>query len=423
MNKLLLIILISMLSMPPLTEAAEELLDEIVAVVDDNIIMRTELDRAVVSIKKQIEASGNQAPPEDILNSQVLERLIIQEIQIGRAELVGIKVSDSEVDAALSNIASQNSVSLEQMQTAVELDGFSFADFRRDMKRDMQAERVRYAYANSNVKISEHEVDLFLADNELDQGEVELQHILIATSSDNDTTATEAAKKEADELYEKIVADENFAVLATQFSDGQNALEGGRLGWRPINQLPPLFADQVKLMTAGEVTRPIRSPSGFHILKLIDQKSETTKTVDQYNMLHIMVETNEVMSAKDGMSIVNNLHEKIKAGDDFAQLAEEHSDDHSSAPLGGDMGWFELNKFGSRIGDVLQALNLNEVSEPFQTEAGWHIIKFLGEKEADVTEEFRRSQASTAIRERKVQELIESWIREIRGESFVDIRI
>ncbi len=420
MNKLLLLLIIfsSIMSV-----RAQELLDEIVAVVDKNVIMRSELDRAVVSIKKQIEASGNQVPPADILNMQVLERLIIQEVQIARAELVGIKVSDSDVDVALNNIASQNNVSLQQMQQAVEQDGFSFADFRRDMKRDMQAERVRYAYANSNVKISDHEIDLFLADNELDQGEVELQHILVATNSDNDAAATEAAKSKADDLYEKVMADENFAVLATQFSDGQKALEGGRLGWRPINQLPPLFADQVNLMETGEVTKPIRSPSGFHILKLLDKKSETTKTVDQYNMLHLMVKTDEVVSAKDGMQVANGLYEKIKAGEDFSELAEKHSDDHSSAPLGGDMGWFEVNKFGPRIGAVLQTLQLNEISEPFQTESGWHIIKFLGKKEADVTEEFRRSQASNAIRERKVQELIETWIRQIRGESFVDIRI
>lgn len=420
MNKLLLLLLILYI---PVSAHAEELLDEIVAVVDDNVIMRSELDRAVDSIKKQIEASSNQVPPNDILNTQVLERLIVQEIQINRAEMAGIKVSDSEVDAALSNIASQNKITLTQMQEAVEQDGFKFSDFRRDMKRDMQAERVRYAYANSNVKISEHEIDLFLADNELDQGEVELQHILIATSSENDVDATESTKKEADDLYEKIAAGENFSVLATQFSDGQNALEGGRLGWRPINQLPPLFADQVNLMSLGEVTRPIRSPSGFHILKLLDQKDETVKTVDQYNMQHIMVKTDEVISAKDGMAVINELYEKIQAGEDFAELAESKSDDHSSAPLGGDMGWFEVNKFGPRIGDVLKTLNLNEVSEPFQTDAGWHIIKYLGKKEADVTEEFRRSQASNAIRERKVQELIESWVREIRGESFVEIRI
>jgi peptidyl-prolyl cis-trans isomerase SurA len=402
---------------------AQELLDEIVAVVDDNVIMRSELDRAVASIKRQIEASGNQVPPADILNSQVLERLIVQEIQINRAEMVGIRVADAEVDAALSNIASQNGMTLAQMQQTIEQDGFSFADFRRDMKRDMQAERVRYAYANSNVKISDHEIDLFLADNELDQGEVDIQHLLIATSSENDSAATEAARTEAEELYEKIMAGENFAVLATKFSDGQKALEGGRLGWRPVNQLPPLFAEQVKLMSAGEVTRPIRSPSGFHIIKLLDKKSETTKTVDQYNALHIMVETNEVMSPREGMNVANDLYEKIMAGEDFSQLAEEHSDDHSSAPLGGDLGWFQINQYGQRIGEVIQSLNVNEVSEPFQTEAGWHIVKFMGKKESDVTEEFQRAQASNAIRARKVQEVIESWIREIRGEAFVEIRI
>ncbi|WP_223786972.1 peptidylprolyl isomerase [Marinicella meishanensis] len=402
---------------------AQQLLDEIVAVVDDNVIMRSELDRAVASIKRQIEASGNQVPPADILNSQVLERLIVQEIQINRAELVGIRVADAEVDAALSNIASQNGMTLAQMQRTIEQDGFSFADFRRDMKRDMQAERVRYAYANSSVKISDHEIDLFLADNELDQGEVDIQHLLIATSAENDAAATEAARTEAEELFEKIQNGENFAVLATKYSDGQKALEGGRLGWRPVNQLPPLFAEQVKLMSAGEVTRPIRSPSGFHIIKLLDKKSETTKTVDQYNALHIMVETNEVMAPREGMNVANDLYDKIMAGDDFSQLAEEHSDDHSSAPLGGDLGWFQINQYGQRIGEVIQSLDVNEVSEPFQTEAGWHIIKFMGKKEADVTEEFQRAQASNAIRARKVQELIESWIREIRGEAFVEIRI
>ena len=246
-----------MLMITALPTVAEELLDEIVAVVDDNVIMRSELDRAVQSIARQIEASGNQLPPDDILNAQVLERMIIQEIQISRAEVVGIRISDAEVDAALANIANQNGMTVQEMQQAIERDGFEFADFRRDMKRDMQAERVRYAYANSNVKISEHEIDLFLADNELDQGEVELQHILIATSSDNDAAATEAAQQEANEIYEKIMAGENFSVLATQFSDGQKALEGGRLGWRPVNQLPPLFADQVVSMSPGEVTHPI----------------------------------------------------------------------------------------------------------------------------------------------------------------------
>jgi peptidyl-prolyl cis-trans isomerase SurA len=420
-KKINVIMILSLLSTMPVF--SQELLDEIVAVVDDTVIMKSELERSVDSIKQQIEATGNQIPPADILNKQVLERMIVQQIQIDRAEQVGIRISDGELDAALSNIAQQNGLTLSQMQQTIEKDGFNFAEFRRDMRRDMQAERVRYAFANSNVKISDHEIDLFLADNELDQGEVELQHILVATSSENDTAATEEARKEAEEIYQKIQAGENFAVLATQYSDGQKALEGGRLGWRPVNQLPPLFAEQVSSMSEGEVTHPIRSPSGFHILKLLGKKSNTVKTQDQYNMLHIMVETNEVISPKDGMGIINNLYDKIMAGEDFGKIAEEHSDDHSSAPLGGDMGWFEINKFGPRMADVIKSLNEGEISSPFQTEAGWHIIKFLGKKEADVTEEFKRAQASNAIRERKVQELIESWIREIRGEAYVDVRL
>ncbi len=403
--------------------AEEQLLDEIVAVVDDAIIMRSELDRAMTSIIRQIEAQGNQIPPSDILESQVLERMIVQEVQIARAEQVGIQISEEEVDGAISNIAQQNGVTPEQMKNAVEKDGFEFADFRRDMKRDMQTERVRYAYANSKVKVSDHEIELFLADNELDQGEVQLQHILIATPAGGSASAAEAARQEIDSVHEKLLAGENFAVLATQVSDGQRALEGGRLGWRPINQLPPLFTDQIKSMAVGELSRPIRSPNGYHLIKLLDKRTNSVKTVEQFNALHIMVETNQVVTPRDGMKVINNLHEKLLAGEDFATLAEAESDDHNSAPLGGDLGWFEINQYGQRIGDVIKSLKEGETSRPFQTDNGWHIIKYLGKKESDVTEAFKRQQAESAIKERKMQEAIEYWIREIRGEAFVDIRI
>lgn len=405
------------------TQAEELLLDEIVAVVDDTVIMRSDLDRAMTSISKQIEASGNQMPPKNILQEQVLERLIVQEVQIARAEQVGIQISEAEIDAALANIAQQNGISLEQMIAAVEQDGFQFSEFRSDMKRDMQTERVRFAFASSQVKVSDHEIDLFLADNELDQGEVDIQHLLIAVPSGATAAQVEAARTEANEVHQKLTDGENFAVLATQVSDGQLALEGGRLGWRPLNQLPPIFGDQAKSMSVGELSQPIRSANGFHILKLLDKRSKTIKTVEQYNALHIMIETNQVVSPKDGMKIINNIHDKLMAGEDFAALAEEHSDDHSSAPLGGDLGWFEINQYGSRLGDVVKSLEAGATSRPFQTENGWHIVKFLEKKEADVTEEFKRAQAENAIKQRKMQEAIETWMREIRGEAFVDVRI
>ncbi len=402
---------------------AQQLLDEIVAIVDDSVILRSELDRSTASISKQLEARNTQLPPRSILERQVLERLIITEILAQRAQQAGIRVSDAEVDTALSQIARQNNINLEQMRQAVEADGFEFATFREDMRRDMLTERVRYSWASSQVKISEHEVDLFLADNELNQGEVDLQHILIATPAEPKPEDIEAARSKAEEVHGKITQGEDFAVLATQYSDGQNALEGGKLGWRPVNQLPPLFADQIKAMSAGDFTRPIRSPNGFHILKVVDKKSKSSKLVEQAHAQHIMVETNEVVTPRDGMQLINALYDKIQAGEDFAQLAQEHSDDHSSAPLGGDLGWFEVAQYGERFENVLRNLSDDEVSRPFQTEAGWHILKRLGLKQADVTEEYQREQAKNAIRQRKMQQIMEDWVRQVRGEAFVDIRI
>lgn len=399
------------------------LLDEIVAVVDDSIIMRSDLDRNVNSIIKQFKATGNQLPPRDILQKQVLERLIIQDVQLQRAKAAGVKVSNSELDTALARIAQQNNISVQKMRETVEKDGFDFSTFREDMRKEMLTERVRYGYANSKVKVSDHEIDLFLADNQLDQGEVEVQHILIALSQEATAEELNAAKEEADKIYNELEQGASFAVLAARHSDGQKALDGGKMGWRPINQLPALFSDQLKIMNVGEMTRPIRSPSGYHILKLIDKRDETSKVVQQYNALHLMVETSPITSAKEGMQIINDLHQKLKNGDDFSELAQKHSDDHSSAPLGGDLGWFEKNTYGERFGNIITALNDGELSSPFQTEAGWHILKRLDTRDTDISEAYQREQARKAIHARKIQETIESWTRQLRGEAFVDIRI
>lgn len=410
------------LVLAPLAQA-DQFLDDIVAVVDDAVIMRSELERAADSIKKQIEATGNPLPPDDILNKQVLEKLIVQNVQLQRAEQVGIRVSDAEVDAALTNIARQNGITLAQMRETIESDGFNFADFRDDMRKDMITERVRYAYANSTVKVSEHEIDLFLADNELDQGEVDIQHILVSVPEGADEATIEAKRTVINDLRQQLLDGADFATLATQYSDGQKALEGGRLGWRPVNQLPPMFAEQVKSMTVGELTRPLRSASGFHLIKLVDKRDKTTKMVDQFKVQHLMVASDEIVSAKDGMKIINDLYQQLQDGADFARLAEEHSDDYNSAPLGGEMGWRSVDELGPRMGNIVENLDITEMSSPFQTESGWHIVKLLDKKQADVTEEFKRQQAEQAIRQRKMQQAIESWLREIRGEAFVDIRL
>lgn len=418
MRKLIYLFLV----MAPLAQA-DQFLDEIVAVVDDSVIMRSELERSAESIKKQIEATGNPLPPDDILNKQVLEKLIVQKVQLQRAEQVGIRVSDAEVDAALTNIARQNGISLSEMRATIERDGFNFSDFRDDMRKDMITERVRYAYANSTVKVSDHEIDLFLADNELDQGEVNIQHILIAIPEGADETTVEAKRAVVNDLRQQLLDGTDFTVIATQHSDGQKALEGGRLGWRPVNQLPPIFAEEAKSMAVGDITRPLRSASGFHLIKLVDKRDKTTKMVDQYKVQHLMVASDEIVSAKDGMAIINGFYQQLQDGADFANLAEEHSDDFNSAPLGGDMGWRASSELGPRMGQIVENLDLNEMSSPFQTDAGWHIVKLLDKKQADVTNEYKRQQAEQAIQQRKMQQIMETWVREIRGEAFVDIRL
>lgn len=421
MKKLLILSVLFLVNCP--IKANEELLDEIVAIVEDGVILRSELDRAVNNIVQQLKARGTQLPPKSVLDQQVLERLITTELQIQKADSAGVRISEAEIDHALSQIASQNKLTLSQMQQALENDGISFADFRSDMRNDLKTEKIRNGLADQNVKVSEHEIDLFLADNQLSQTEVRLGHILIAVDAKADQDKVKEAKSTIDKIYQELEKGKDFADLATIYSTGQKAKEGGDLGWRSSNELPTLFADQIKAMNVGEFTHPVRSASGFHIIRLSDKREQAKKMITQYNARHIMIENSELVTPAQGMEIINNINDKLQTGSDFAKLAEEYSDDVNSAALGGDLGWFQINEFGQRFGDVVKNLDDNEISSPFQTQVGWHIVQKLGERENDITDNLKRAQAKQSIHARKMNEEIESWLREIRGEAFIDIRL
>ena len=403
--------------------AKAELLDEIVAIVDEGVILRSELDRAVDNIVQQFKARGAQLPPQSVLDQQVLDRLINQELQIQKANEAGVQISEAEVDQALSQVASQNKLTLQQMQMAVENDGMNFSEFRNDMRRELKSERIRNGLASQNVKVSEHEIDMYLADNDMSQSEVELGHILVALESEADTATTKKVKQKAEKLYNDLMDGANFEDMAILYSSGQNAKEGGNLGWRSIKEVPTLFADQLKVMKVGEITHPVRSASGYHIIKLKNIREQQSKLITQYHARHILIENSELVTPAQGMEIINEIYSQLNEGKDFEKLAEEKSDDVTSAALGGDLGWFQLNDFGGRFGEVVSKLDDGEVSSPFQTSAGWHIVKRIGKRESDVTEEFKRRQAKQAIYARKMNEEIESWLSQIRGEAFVDIRL
>lgn len=424
MNKLILITTLLVTHFSTLTYAAdEELLDEIVAVVDDGVILRSELDRAVTNITNQIKKSGTQLPPKSILDTQVLERLIAEEIQLQQADLAGVRISEAEIDSALSEVATKNKLTLQQMQMAIENDGMSFSEFRSDMRKELKTEKIRNGLASQEVKVSEKEIDLFIADNQLSQFEVRLGHILIPLSAEASQDEISTAKTKVDSIYSQLEKGTDFAELATKFSAGQKALEGGDLGWRASNELPTLFADQIKAMNIGEFTHPVRSQSGLHILKLVNKREQESKMIDQVHARHILIENSELVTPAQGMDIINEIYKRIQEGEDFGKLAEEKSDDVNSAALGGDLSWFQPMEFGQRFGDIVDKLNDQEVSSPFQTQAGWHIVQKLGERTNDISDEIKRMNAKRTIHARKMNEQIESWLSEIRGEAFVDIRI
>ncbi|MCF6288636.1 MAG: peptidylprolyl isomerase [Proteobacteria bacterium] len=403
--------------------AQEELLDEIVAIVEEGVILRSELDRAVENIIQQVKSREGQLPAKSVLDKQVLDRLVLQELQIQKADHAGVRISEPEVDAALTQVAQQNNITLQQMQMAIENDGLNFAEFRNDMRKELTAEKARNGFASQEVKVSEQDIDLFIADNKLSQTEVRLGHILVAIDADASPEMVTEAKNKVEKIYQDLQQGVDFATAATTFSDGQQALEGGDLGWRASNELPTLFSDQIKAMQTGEITNPVRSASGFHIIKLTDQREQAKKMITQYHARHILIQNSELVTPAQGMDTINEINNELQNGADFAELAEEKSDDIASAPLGGDLGWFQLNDFGERFAEVIQSLSDQDVSSPFQTSAGWHIMQRLGQRESDVTDKYKRAQAKRAIHARKMNEQIESWLTEIRGEAFIDIRI
>lgn len=400
-----------------------EELDSIVAIVEDDVILRSELDSSIATIVQQIQAGGGQVPSRGALEKQVMERLVLIELQLQRAEASGIRVSDTEVDESLRRLAQSNSITLTQLRQSLEADGFSYAQFRREMRDEMVTTRLRQRVAASRVEVSETEIDIYLGSQQVDQGEYRISHILIGLPEGATPDQIQQGRDKAMRVYDELEAGLDFATAAVNYSDGQQALEGGDLGWRPANQVPTIFADTIAGMRAGDLARPLRSPSGFHILQVADFRERSQHMVEEYHARHIMVEINELVTSTEALEIVQNVHERVVNGESFDELAKQFSDDNTTANLGGDMGWFQPEAYGPRIGQILASLQEGMLSQPFQTSAGWHILEKLGSREQDRTEAVIRAQARENIRLRKAEEEVELWLRELRDEAYIDMRV
>lgn len=398
-------------------------LDSIVALVDEDVIMRSELDLALEGILERIRASGEAMPPQDLIENQVLERLIIRELQVQKALQTGIRVSDADIDQAMVTLAQQNQITVQQMRQVIENDGEDFAEFRRNIGEELMTDRLRQRIVNGMQPITDTEVEIMLASQDGNGGEYNISHIMIAVAEGSTPQQIQMMEEQAKDVYAKLVGGLDFASAAISYSKSQEALEGGEVGWRDLNSIPAFFADAVRDLETGQFSKPIRSPAGFHILKVNDYREQRQVVVKEYNARHIMIEINELIGARAAMDQIIDIRERLNKGEDFAELAKEFSNDTTTANLGGDMGWFPPQAYGDRVEQTLLALQDDQISEPFQTMSGWHIVQLLGTRETDRTEEAIREEAREKIRQQKAELEIEKTLRQFRDEAFVEIRL
>lgn len=398
-------------------------LDRVIAVVDESVVLRSELDRALNNILGQYSGRTEQLPPRDVLERQVLDRIILIKLQAARARETGIRVSEVEIDGAISNVANQNGMTIDQLRYSLAQDGFTYNEFRETMREELLLQRLRSRFVQSQVAVSDSEIENLLSGGLLQRGDVHLGHILIAVPDGADAEAIRIGREKADGVRKLIEDGMEFSAAAIRYSNAPNALEGGDLGWRALTEVPVMFADMVEQMRVGEVTPAIRAPSGFHILKLYDRRAQSQRLVQEYHARHILIRVDELTSNDEARTEAQQLRELIQGGADFAAVAREHSTDHATAPLGGDMGWFPIDGYGTAVANQLGQLADNEVSEPFQTDIGWHILQRLGTREQDRTDQILRQQARDMIRNRKAEEEYDRYLRQLRGEAYIENRL
>lgn len=400
--------------------------DEIIAVVDEDIIVRSELESALVKIVTQLRQQGQQLPPRPILEKQVLGRLILRKLQMAAAARAGINVGEEIVAQAINNIAQNNNLSLSEFRRTLEESGISFKRFREDIREEITMQRLQDQEVRRRIRVTDQEVDTYLSRQAGELGKrsaYHLQHILIATPEAASPEQAEDARRRAESIVDSLRSGADFASTAIAESDGRQALEGGDLGWRPADQLPTLFADLVIDMERGQVSDPIRTASGFHIIRLEDFKGGERQIITQSHVRHILIGTNEVTSNQDARTRLEQLRQRIEGGDDFAALARSHSDDKSSAIKGGDLGWITPGALLPRFEEEIDKLVPGELSQPFRTEFGWHLAQLLERRDHDSTDEVRRAEARKAISDRKVAEESELYLRRLRDEAYIDIRL
>ncbi len=420
--------------------------DRIIAIVDDNVVVRSELDTQLLQIIPQLKRKGTKLPAKDVLENQVLERLILTKLQLAAAERAGISVSDDLLSQAIGNIAQKNGLNLSQFRQALKANGIGFQQFREQIRTQITMQRLKERVVGKRVRVTEREVDAYITrqgaspkkqpkkvtPKRTRRSAYHILHILVATPEGATAERLQQAKQKAGDIVKKLRRGNNFRDVALAESDGRQALEGGDLGWRKANEVPTIFAKQVKSMKRGGISAPIRSPSGFHIIKLKNykggiipksKKRSHNPIVNQSKVRHILVKTNEITSDADAKLRLQQLRQRISGGDKFNTLARSHSDDTASALKGGELGWINPGDMVPEFEQQLEELAPGQLSQPFRTPFGWHIVQLMERRKYDSTQEVRKNQVREIIRRRKMEEETELYLRRLRDEAYIEIRL
>lgn len=409
-----------------LSPAAAAGLDRIVVVVDEELVLASELDEAIRQVELQLRSQNRALPPQNVLQRQVLEQLILQRLQLQRARSAGIQVSEDDLQQALATIAARNQMSVNEFADAAAQEGIDFGQFREQLRKDILISRLRQREVENRVTVSEQDVDYYLQSEtgQAQESEYRLAHILVAVSEGADESERAAARARAEEVQAKARAGEDFAQLAARYSNDQLALSGGDLGWRVAAALPSLFAEVVPAMQTGDISELLTSPSGYHLIRLNGVRSAgETEMVTEHRASHILLTANAVRSDIATKAAAEQLRRELDDGADFAQLARQHSDDPGSANQGGDLGWQPKGSFTAEFESRLADMAEGEIRGPFRTPFGWHIVQLHERRTRDDSQAQKRSRARAALTQRKIGEEYELWLRRLRDEAYVEYRL
>ena len=425
-KRIVMLLLCAVCADPLLAETAATPIDAVRVVVNDDVITRLELAQRMQTVVQQLQKQGTQLPERGILEKQVLERMIMEKLQLQFAKENGVRVDDAQMESALQRIAQQNKFdSLAAFRSKLEKDGIDFARFREEIRGEILSVRLREREVDSKLFISDSDIEVYL-DTQAKQGnrgeQLQLAHILIVVPEQATAENLRGLQRRAEEALQKLRGGAPFAQIAAGYSDAGDALQGGQIGWRPSNELPSLFADALAALQPGQLSDILRSPSGFHILKLLDRRNNDAPVfITQTHARHILIKTSELVSESEARDRLQEIKRSIDAGADFAEQARLHSEDGSAAQ-GGELGWISPGETVPEFETAMNALKEKQISGLVKSGFGWHLIQVLERRNADVSEQQKKQQARNAIRAYKSDEAYQDWLRQLRDRAFIDYR-